>query len=199
MCHHWLLSWYQKHGGPAHYTLTQFTKVCRVVKAPWLVVWEILKSLCTDFTTDCRCLLFDTPSFRSYFFGMCEPAVPCQSRPAGMSSGSLIPSTLKLFLDVLPTATPSPLLPVSPLSSHFSPDFQVFLSCLTFTSHDFFCTTAFSHYSHCFSLFNTPLFFPGRFCPLCHPCVLNSLDIRVCAFFECNQHRPSRKRDTWLK
>lgn len=50
------------------------------------------------------------------FFGMCEPAVPCQSRPAGMSSGSLIPSTLKLFLDVLPTATPSPLLPLCLLS-----------------------------------------------------------------------------------
>lgn len=133
------------------------------------------------------------------FFGMCEPAVPCQSRPAGMSSGSLIPSTLKLFLDVLPTATPPPLLPLCLLS------LLIFLQ----TSKFFFLVSPSQPMTSFVLLhFHTVLiafpylthpFFPGRFCPLCHPCVLNSLDIRVCAFFECNQHRPSRKRDTWLK
>lgn len=159
-----------------------------------------MKSLCTDFTTDCRCLLFDTPSCRSYFFGMCEPAVPCQSRPAGMCV-EWVTDTID-FKAISRRAAHSNTLasspPMSPLSSHFSPNFQVFLSCLTFTAHDFFCTTAFSHCAHCFSLFN-PTLFPGRFCLPCHRCVLNSLNIRVCAFFECNQHRPSRKRDTWLK
>lgn len=159
MCHHWLLSWYQKHGGPAHYTLMQFIKVCRVVKAPWLVVWEILKSLCTDWLSLSIIWYSIMPKlFFRYVWASCSLSIPTSWHVEWVTD-TIDFKAISRRAAHSNTLASSP--PVSPLSSHFSPDFQVFLSCLTFTALDFFCTTAFSHCSHCFSLFNTPLFFLG--------------------------------------
>lgn len=104
---------------------------------------------------------------------MCEPAVPCQSWPAGMSGvGHWYRGLKKLFLDLLPVQShllSSHLFCVFPLSSLMSFGTRIPFLLLRHLHSLVDSFTTFWHSPHCFSLSTHP-WFHESLCPL--PCQL---------------------------